>query len=93
MCALKSDNDRLQRMVQSSQSLNNSQGSLLHHNRTSSESLERTISLSENTSIGKLSLLHLERPKLHGVLAVLSAIGLRHIKNTMLVSSNIRLVT
>ena len=54
MCALKSDNDRLQRMVQSSQTINNSQGSLIHHNRTSSESIERTISLSENTSIGKI---------------------------------------
>ena len=52
MCALKSDNDRLQRMVHSSQSLNTSQSSIIH-NRTSSESIERTISLSENTSIGK----------------------------------------
>ncbi|KAL4233019.1 positive regulation of invadopodium disassembly [Mactra antiquata] len=54
MCALKSDNDRLTRMIHSSQSLNSSQTSLQHHNRTSSESLERTISLTENTSLADL---------------------------------------
>jgi len=52
MCTLKTDNDRLNRMVHSSQSLNSSHSSLPHHNRTSSESLERTISLTENTSLG-----------------------------------------
>lgn len=62
MCALKSDNDRLARMVQSSQSLNTSQNSLQHHNRTSSESLERTISLTENTSLGKRKELHKNLP-------------------------------
>ncbi|XP_052238109.1 neuron navigator 3-like isoform X5 [Dreissena polymorpha] len=54
MCALKSDNDRLTRMIHSSHSLNSSQTSLPHQSRTSSESLERTISLSENTSLADL---------------------------------------
>ncbi|WAR09046.1 NAV2-like protein, partial [Mya arenaria] len=54
MCALKSDNDKLTRIVHSTHSLNSSQTSLPHNTRTSSESLERTISLTENTSLDLL---------------------------------------
>lgn len=51
MSALKADNDRLQRMMHV-RPLNSSQNSIAH-NRTSSESLERSLSITEQPSLGK----------------------------------------
>jgi len=53
MGALKADNDRLQRMV-SHRPLNNSQNSLVHARTSSgSETLERSLSITEQPSLGK----------------------------------------
>lgn len=51
MSALKADNDRLQRMMHV-RPLNSSQNSIAH-NRTSSDSLERSLSITEQPSLGK----------------------------------------
>ncbi|XP_071136243.1 neuron navigator 2-like isoform X29 [Mytilus edulis] len=55
MSALKADNDRLQRMMVGSRGLNSSQSSLLVHSRTNSDSLERSISVQEQPSLGMLN--------------------------------------
>ncbi|VDI40973.1 Hypothetical predicted protein, partial [Mytilus galloprovincialis] len=55
MSALKADNDRLQRMMVGSRGLNSSQSSLIVHSRTNSDSLERSISVQEQPSLGMLN--------------------------------------
>ena len=54
MSALKADNDRLQRMM-TSRGLNNSQSSLIVHSRTNSDSLDRSLSITEQPSLGMLT--------------------------------------
>jgi neuron navigator 2 len=54
MSALKADNDRLHRMM-TSRGLNSSQSSLhIVHSRTNSDSLDRSLSITEQPSLGMM---------------------------------------